>query len=119
GAGRRGAAGGKGPVQLARRDDALERVRREAETFVEIQRALAETLELAPLLQKIARHARLLCRSDLVYIAPFDPRAGVARVVALMGEKSAALRHLRVEPGRGLGGRVLATPRPVRTAPFP
>jgi PAS domain S-box-containing protein len=100
----------------SRREEALDRGRREAETFVEIQADLAETLEPVALLQKIARHARLLCRSDLVYIATFDPRAGVARVVALLGERSAALHRLRVEPGRGLAGRVLLTRRPIRAA---
>ncbi len=104
--------------QLVQREETLDRVRREAETFVEIQRDLTETLELVPLLQKIARHARLVCRSDLVYIAPFDRRTGVARVVALMGERGAALGHLRIEPGRGIAGRVLASRRPVRTAAF-
>ncbi len=103
-------------AEVTRREEALDQARREAETFVEVQRDLAETLDLVPLLSKIARHARLLCRSDLVYIAPFDPRAGVARVVALMGEQTAALRHLRVEPGHGLAGRVLASRRPFRTA---
>ncbi len=103
---------------VADREEELERVRREAATFDEIQADLTETLELIPLLQKIARHARLLCRSDLAYIAPFDPRAGVARVVALLGERTAALRHLRIEPGRGLAGRALAARRPVRTASF-
>jgi PAS domain S-box-containing protein len=98
----------------SRREEALDRGRREAETFVEIQADLAETLEPVALLQKIARHARLLCRSDLVYIAPFDPRAGFARVVALLGERTAALHRLRIEPGRGIAGRVLTTRRPVR-----
>ena len=100
----------------SQREEALDRGRREAETFVEIQADLAETLEPVALLQKIARHARLLCRSDLVYIAPFDPRAGVARVVALLGERTAALHRLRIEPGRGIAGRVLTTRRPVRAA---
>jgi len=115
---RLGSAVGRLTDRLVQREDTLDRVRREAETFVEIQRDLTETLELVPLLQKIARHARLVCRSDLVYIAPFDRRTGVARVVALMGERSAALRHLRIEPGRGIAGRVLASRRPVRTAAF-
>ncbi|MBI4012550.1 MAG: PAS domain S-box protein [Candidatus Rokubacteria bacterium] len=106
-------------TEVTQREEALDRARREAETFVEAQRDLTETLELVPLLSKIARHARLLCRSDLVYLAPLDPRAGVARVVALMGERTAALRHLRVEPGRGLAGRVLSSRRPLRTADFP
>jgi PAS domain S-box-containing protein len=102
--------------EVARREEALERVRREAETFVEIQRDLTETLELGSPLQKVARHARLLCRSDLVYIAPFDPRTGVARVVALLGERTGALRHLRIEPGHGAAGEALASRRPSRTA---
>jgi PAS domain S-box-containing protein len=97
------------------REATVDRARREAETFVEVQRDLAETLELVPLLQKIARHARHLTRSDLVYIAPFDPRAGVARALALLGERTAALRHLRIEPGRGLAGRALQARQPFRT----
>jgi two-component system sensor histidine kinase VicK len=113
---RLGAAFTRMATEAAQREEALDRVRREAETFVEIQRDLSETLELVPLLQKIARHARLLCRSDLVYIAPFDPRAGMARVVALLGERTAALRHLRVEPGRGIAGRVLSSRKPLRVA---
>jgi PAS domain S-box-containing protein len=116
---RLGSAVGRLTDQLAQREDTLDRVRREAETFVEIQRDLTETLDLVPLLQKIAHHARLVCGSDLVYIAPLDRRTGAARVVALMGERGAALRHLRIEPGRGLAGRVLASRRPVRTAAFP
>jgi PAS domain S-box-containing protein len=103
-------------TEVAGRGEALDRVRREAETFVEIQRDLTETLELVPLLQKIARHARLVCRSDLVYIAPFDPRAGVARVVALLGERTGALRHLRIEPGHGASGQALASRQPFRAA---
>jgi PAS domain S-box-containing protein len=108
------AAFGRMVSDASRREDALDRARREAETFVEIQADLAETLDPVVLLQKIARHARLLCRSDLVYIAPFDPRAGFARVVALLGERTATLHRLRIEPGRGLAGRVLTTRRPVR-----
>ncbi len=100
------------------RQDVLDRARREAETFVEVQQDLAETLDLIPVLQKIARHARHLCRSDLAYIAPFDVRAGVARIVALMGERSTALRHLRIAPGHGVAGRALQTRKPFRTANY-
>jgi PAS domain S-box-containing protein len=102
-------------TEVHQRESDLDRSRREAETFVEIQRDLAETLEPTILLQKIARHARLLTRSDLVFIAPFDPHAGVARVVALLGERTAALRHLRIEPGRGLAGWALRERQPFRT----
>ena len=110
------AAFGRMMADAARREEALDRSRREAETFVEIEADLAETLEVVALLQKIARHARLLCRSDLVYIAPFDQRAGAARVVALLGERTAAFHRLRIEPGRGIAGRVLTTRRPIRAA---
>ena len=116
--GRLGAAFGRLVAEVGQREEALDRARREAESFVDVQRDLAETLDLLPLLAKTARHARLLCRADLAYIAPFDPRAGVARVVAPLGERSAGLRSGRVEPGRGLAGRALASRAPFRTADF-
>jgi PAS domain S-box-containing protein len=105
-------------AEVRDREADLARTQREAEAFAEVQRDLAETLESTALLQKIARHARSLTRSDLVFIAPFDPHAGVARVVALLGERTAALRHLRIEPGRGLAGQVLQTRQPLRTESY-
>jgi PAS domain S-box-containing protein len=116
---RLGSAFNRMVTEVTQREEALNRARREAETFVEVQQDLAETLDLIPVLQKIARHARLLCRSDLAYIAPVDPRTGAARVVALLGERTAALRHYTIEPGRGLAGRVLETRRPIRVANYP
>jgi PAS domain S-box-containing protein len=100
---------------ITQRKAALDRARREAEAFVEIQQDLTTTLELEPVLKKIARHARLLSASDLAYIAPFDGETGAATIVALDGERTDVLRGLRIEPGRGLGGRALSTLRPCRT----
>ncbi len=99
---------------ITQRKAALDRARREAEIFVELQQDLTRTLELEPVLKKIARHARLLSASDLAYIAPFDGETGAATIVALDGERTDALRGLRIEPGRGLGGRALETLRPCR-----
>lgn len=101
--------------KIRHRASALERARREAEIFVELQQDLTRTLELEPVLRKIARHARLLSGSDLAFIAPFDPEIGAATVLALDGERTDALRSLRIELGRGLGGLALRTLRPCRT----
>lgn len=88
---------------LVRRLEALERARHEAESFVDVQRDLAETLDLGRILARIARHARVLCESDVSGIAICDPQSGAGTMVALDGARTDALFALRIEPDRTPG----------------
>ncbi len=102
-------------LENARHFEASERRRREAEVLAELARSINASLELDTILHRLAEGARELCGSDLAQIAlpDGDSKAMVARYS--VGARDAAYLAVRMEPGRGVGGQVLATGRPFRT----
>jgi PAS domain S-box-containing protein len=92
-----------------------ERRGREAEVLAGAARAAAASFDLDQVLQQLAESAREICGSDLAHIALRSE--GEERYVFRhwAGERRTGPQPFAVEPGRGLGGLVLATGRPART----
>jgi signal transduction histidine kinase/DNA-binding response OmpR family regulator len=93
-----------------------ERRRREAEVLTELARTINASLDLDTVLRQVAGAARDLCRSDAAHVALRDPATGCAIVRQSVGSPCGpAHGGLVIEPGKGLGGEVLASGRPLRT----
>lgn len=87
----------------------------EAELMARIAQSITASLELDTVLQQVVEGARELCRCDLSHIALRESgtEASVIRCGAGAGDQGH--RGFRIEPGEGVGGRVLLTGCPVRT----
>ncbi len=92
-----------------------ERRRREAEVLAELVRSVNASLNLDTVLQRVTEGAKDLCRSDLAEIALRDPESEALAVRYVVGTRYGGYDNLRVEAGKGLGGQVLLTGRPIRT----
>ena len=93
-----------------------EQRRREAETLVQLARALGTTLDLDTVLREAVEAARSLLESDSAHIALRDVDVDV--MVMRYGTPEAVGRSyegLRIEKGRGLGGLAWALRRAIRT----
>jgi signal transduction histidine kinase len=95
-----------------------ERRRREAEVVAELTRGISASLELDIVLERVARGGQDLCGADAAAIALRAPGEAVLRFRHAHGMRSEHWRELRIEPGKGLGGRVLVTGAPVRTGDY-
>jgi len=91
-----------------------ERAERQATVLGELARSINASLDLGDILQVVAEGARDLCASDLATIALRDDTGAM-----VFRHRAGRWRHPRaglvVVPGRGAGGRALATGRPVRS----
>lgn len=92
-----------------------ERQRQEAEVVGALVRAINQSLDLDTVLQRVAEAATALCRSDQAVIALRDRPSGEMRFRYWAGARYEKYPSLRIEVGKGTGGRVLATGRPFRT----
>jgi PAS domain S-box-containing protein len=95
-----------------------EQRRRETEVLAHLAQSLNASLELDLVLQRVAEGARELCGSERALImlrAPGD-EALVSRYQ--VGFAQMPYVDLRIEPGKGMGGWVLATGCPLRTADY-
>ena len=101
-------------LQNARLFEDAERRRREAEVIAELARTLNASLDLATVLPSVVEGARELCGSDLAMIALREPGGEVALMRYWAGS-TGSLSQVPIEPGKGLGGQVLVTGRPLRT----
>jgi PAS domain S-box-containing protein len=102
-------------VDNARLYRMAERQRREAEVIVELARAINVSLDLATILQRVTEAAHELCGCDRAAAALRDADSDAMVVRYRAGGGQAGSEAIRIEPGRGAGGQVLATGRPVRT----
>ena len=91
----------------------MERRRREAEVLADLARTVNASLDLDTVLQQVASAARELCRSDAAVISLREPDSEAVAHRYWVGYTLDPTQ--RVEPGKGVGGRVLATGRPFRT----
>ncbi|MBI4635344.1 MAG: GAF domain-containing protein [Candidatus Rokubacteria bacterium] len=91
-----------------------DRQRREAEFLAELARTINASLDLGTVLQHVAEGARDLCRSDEARIALREPGSDTALFRYWVGSAHGH-ESTRLEPGKGIGGLVLVTGRPVRT----
>ena len=109
------AAQGAIAIENARLFEEAERRRREAEVVADLSRHISASLDLDTTLQRVAEGARELCQSDIARVAHRDPASGVVAFRYSTGVRDPAMVSFSVQPGRGIGGLVLATGRPFRT----
>jgi signal transduction histidine kinase len=88
---------------------------RRAELLGGLARSISAALDLDAILQTVTEGARELCRSDLSAIALRESDTGTMVFRYRAGDRPADERRLVVLPGRGAGGLVLETGRPVRS----
>jgi GAF domain-containing protein/CheY-like chemotaxis protein/anti-sigma regulatory factor (Ser/Thr protein kinase) len=91
-----------------------DRRRQEAEVMAELASKINASLEPDEVLARVVEGARDLCRADCSRIAVRTPDDPVVRFRHWLGTR-ARWDGLMVEPGKGIGGRVLATGEPFRT----
>ena len=102
---------------MGERDDAAQSVaelRRRAEELAvlnDLARRLAALHDTREVLDEVARQARRLLGVDVAYIMLL--RADRLRIEVVDGAMGSAMRGIELESGQGLGGRVLATGRPL------
>ena len=96
----------------------LARRRQETALLADVAQGLSASLELETVLQRIVSGAQALCGSERVLLALREPGTDtlVGRYAA--GTPPMATTGLRIAPGQGLGGQVLRTGRPWRTADY-
>jgi GAF domain-containing protein/ActR/RegA family two-component response regulator/anti-sigma regulatory factor (Ser/Thr protein kinase) len=92
-----------------------DRRRREAEVVAELARTLNASLDFGTVLQRVAEGARDLCRSDLARVALRDDDEERLLFRHWAGARYEGYGDLRIEPGVGVTGRVLATGHAYRT----
>jgi signal transduction histidine kinase/CBS domain-containing protein len=102
-------------IENARLIEETRRQREEAVALEEIGRKITSSLDRKEVLQQIVDKARQLCAADIAFLAPYDPEAGVATIVAVSGARTDLLLSLSFAPGQGIGGRVLETGKPFST----
>ncbi|MBI4637220.1 MAG: GAF domain-containing protein [Candidatus Rokubacteria bacterium] len=92
-----------------------ERRQREKEVFSDLASRISQPLELDAVLQRVAEGSRELCQADIARIALRDPGSEAMRVRYAAGSRHRGWDAVRIEPGKGSGGLVLVTGRPLRT----
>ena len=90
-----------------------ERALREADVLSEVAGWISATLELATVLGAITEAARELTSAEIAMVAVEEPgqRMTIRQSAGLRGDT----HDLRIEPGRGVAGKVLDTGAPFRT----
>ena len=104
----------------ARKQAEAELVRRRQETalLTDVAQGLSASLELETVLQRIVTGAQELCGSERVLLALREPGTDTLSGRYEVGTPPIAYTGLRIAPGQGLGGQVLRTGRPWRTADY-
>ena len=101
-------------LESARQYEEAERHRREAEILADLVADINASRDLDGMLLRVGAGARELCGSDLAGVALREP-ASEAVVFSHWPGARLDFGRIRVEPGKGVGGMVLATGRPFRT----
>jgi PAS domain S-box-containing protein len=95
-----------------------ERRQKEAEVLAELARGIGAARDLDALLQHVVEGSRELAAGDLAHIALRDPASGAMVFRYWAGERRQGAQGYEITPGRGIGGQVLLTGRPFRTADY-
>jgi len=96
----------------------LARRRQETALLTDVAQGLSASLELETVLQRIVTGAQELCGSERVLLALREPGTDTLTGRYEVGTPPMAYTGLRIAPGQGLGGQVLRTGRPWRTADY-
>jgi signal transduction histidine kinase/CheY-like chemotaxis protein len=103
-------------IENARLYTEAARERRAAQVIAELARTINASLDLRTILERVAEAARELGGADLARIAVHDEASGAMLLRHWTGTRWHGYHDaLRVEPGKGSGGRVLLSGRPFRT----
>jgi GAF domain-containing protein len=94
------------------------RRRQEAEVMAELASTINASLELHEVLERVVEGARDLCRADCSRIAVRTPDDPSVRFRHAVGIRHAGSLDVVIEPGKGIGGRVLMTGEPFRTVDY-
>jgi GAF domain-containing protein len=105
-------------IQNAELFQASQRERREMEILADIARSINASLDLGRILQTVVEGARELTEADLGYVALRDAATDAMVFRCGAGAQYEPYTDLRVEPGKGVGGQVLSTGAPFRTAHY-
>jgi PAS domain S-box-containing protein len=89
--------------------------RLEAELFSELAQSINSSLNLETVLRRVAQGAEDLCHGDLAEIALWDASTETMVLRYWAPPLPPKYGDLRIEPGKGMGGRVMVTGRPFRT----
>ena len=89
----------------------------ETEIMAEIVQDINASLELDTILQSVVEAAKSLCHSDVASIALREPGAEAA-VMRFRSGNSKQPSPFTIEPGKGVGGHVLLSGKPIRTASY-
>jgi signal transduction histidine kinase len=91
------------------------RRQREAEVVADVAKDITASLDLDTVIRRIVEGAKELCGSDQARLTLRDPESGLMRFRYWTGVKYQDYGKATIEPGKGLGGQVLLTGRPMRT----
>jgi PAS domain S-box-containing protein len=104
-------------LEHARLYEETDRRRREAEVLGNIARNINASLDVDTVLRQVAEGARALVQSDMARIALRDPPSSVLRLRHWINARHDGDENVHIRAGTGsLGGLVLLTGRPTRTA---
>ena len=102
-------------IENARLYQEAEKQRREIEVVADLSQRLNASLDLDTVLQRVAEGARDLTGSDLAQIALREGETDTMVFRYGAGSLHGQYKHHRIEPGKGVGGKVLLTKQPFRT----
>jgi len=102
-------------LQNARLYRDAERGRRETEITAELAQAVNASLDLDVVLKRLADGARDLVGSDMAMIGFREAGEEAVTIRYRVGSRYPSGRTLTIEPGKGIGGQVLLTGRPIRS----
>src|SRR5262245_24817298 len=108
----------QGGDELAQLAAAFNGMTQSVQALLETSRQLSSNLDLDPVLHSVVGHALDLVKADVAAIAPFDREAQVAPVRVVLGARTERAKTLVARPGLGLGGTVLTTGTPQRSADY-
>ena len=94
-------------------EGALQRKIAEMTALYEIGQEISAQVSLAPTLDLIVKRARALLKSDTSMLALREDQADEFAIRAQTGAGSATLAGTRLREGQGLGGRVVASGKPL------
>ena len=96
--------------------DEAEARRREAEVIAQLSRTINASLDFDAVLQAVADAAQELLACDVTRIALWDDMGEAMVYRYTVGTRYADYGNVRLHPGKGLVGAVIATGEPARTA---
>jgi signal transduction histidine kinase/DNA-binding response OmpR family regulator len=91
------------------------RRQREAEVVAALAKDINASLDLDTVIRRVVEGAKELCGSDQARITLRDAASGLMRFRYWTGTKYQHYGSATIEPGKGIGGQVLLSGRPMRT----